>query len=268
MRIRAGLLLGIIVWLPQPAHATPGYSDRLTYSVYAAGLHVADVETRLASGPWTYQLDLAYHTTGLVGFFDRGRQLNSVNGTWQADQADPESFNGVGVWRGHDRVARIDYENGMPIIRQLVPANEAERQPVPPAMQAHSIDTLSALLELLRTVAQTGRCELTVRTYDGRRATEVEAHTAGEDVLAQTDRSSFVGRALRCDFTGRMLAGFRFADRPEDVKPLHGSAWLAPLVPNGPPMPVRMTFETHWFGDATMYLTGFGNDRPSAVARK
>jgi hypothetical protein len=93
-----------------------------------------------------------------------------------------------------------------------------------------------------------------VHTYDGRRATEVEAHSVGEETLDSTKRSIFAGRALRCDFAGRMLAGFKFDDRPSDLKPLHGSAWLAPVVPGAPPLPVRMRFETRWFGDATMYL--------------
>jgi hypothetical protein len=56
-----------------------------------------------------------------------------------------------------------------------------------------------------------------------------------------------------------MLAGFKFDDdRARDGKPMHGSAWLAPVVAGSSPLPVRMTFETRWFGDAVMYLTGIG----------
>jgi hypothetical protein len=39
---------------------------------------------------------------------------------------------------------------------------------------------------------------------------------------------------------------------------MHGSAWLAPVVAGGPSLPVRMAFETRWFGDAIMYLTSIG----------
>ena len=171
------------------------------------------------------------------------------------------------MWRNLDRLADIQYHQGKPEIRQLVPPNTDEREPVPDALQDNTIDTLSALAELIHVVADTGRCETTVRTYDGRRAVEIEAHTVGPEMLETTERSSFAGKTLRCDFSGRMLAGFKFDDnRQRDSKPMHGSAWLAPIVPGGPPLPVRLAFETKWFGDAIMYLTGTGSGADLLVA--
>jgi hypothetical protein len=256
---RASIFLGMLAWLATPVQAATNETGRLSYDIYAAGLHVAEVEASFAIGPRIYQMDLSYHTTGLAGFFYRGRQVSAVNGTWQADHAQPASFVADGVWRGEDRIARIDYERGIPIIRQLIPPNEAEREAVPPALQAHSVDTLSALLELVQTVTRTGRCEQTARIYDGRRATELEAHTVGEEMLTHNGRSAFEGQALRCDFAGRIVAGFRFGDTAAEMRPLRGSAWLARVTPDGPLLPVRMTYETRWFGDAMIYLTGTGN---------
>jgi len=231
----------------------------MTYDTFAASLQVAQVEAGFGLGPRSYQMNLAYHTTGMVGFFFRGHQLNTVSGNWHGTQPAPMQFFGVGVWRGQKRVAQIDYDQGLPIVRQLAPPNEAERETGPDQLRENSIDTLSALAELIRNVDATGRCETDVRTYDGRRATEIRATTAGEEVLEQTSRSSFAGRALRCEFAGRLLSGFKFGDdRERGGRPLHGSAWLASAVPGGPPVPVRMTFETRWFGDATMYLTSVG----------
>jgi hypothetical protein len=267
MTVKLAMILAVSASLAAPAQAGPLDSVHLTYNVYAAGLHVAEVDTRFATGPRTYQMDLEYHTTGLTGFFYRGHQVNAVSGLWRDTRAVPASFDGTGVWRGEERVARIEYDDGRPIVRALTPPNEAEREPVPAALQAHSIDSLSALMELIRTVAQTGRCELTVLTYDGRRATEIEARSAGDEILPYSPRSTFQGQAQRCDFAGKMLAGFKFGDKPSDFRPLHGSAWLAHLTPNGPLIPVRMTFETRWFGDATMFLTSAATDDRDSVAR-
>ena len=242
---------------PHPRGLSAPGALHANYQTYAAGLHVADVEAGFSLGPWSYQLELAYHTTGLVGFFYRGHQFNTVDGGWLEGKPVPHEFFGEGVWRGQERIARIDYAHGLPLIRQLLPPNLGEREAVPPALQAHSIDTLSALADLMRTVADTGRCETSVQTFDGRRATRIVAHTMGEEDLAPTNRSSFSGQALRCDFSGRMLAGFLLGhDDPEDRRPLHGSAWFAQILPGEPMVPVRMAFETRWFGDATMYLTG------------
>jgi hypothetical protein len=261
------ILLSLLAWAVAPARVRAQATAGLEYTVYAAGLHIADVETDIGIDPRSYQMTLAYRTTGLAGLFYRGHHTSSVTGRWQGDQTEPASFYGAGVWRGSERVARIDYEHGMPLIRQLIPPNEAEREPVPPSLQAHSIDTLSALLELIRIVSHTGRCDTTVRTYDGRRATEIDARSVGEELLPATDRSIFAGRALRCDFAGRMLAGFRFGDSPADARPLHGSTWLAAIVPGAPRLPVRLAFETRWFGDATMYLVRAGQAVIGTVAR-
>jgi hypothetical protein len=267
--MRIGLALATIalpVLAGTPAFAASG-EVRATYSTYARGLDVAEIEAGFGIGPWSYQVRLAYHTTGLVGFFYRGHQFNEVSGGWLGSDPTPRSFFGEGSWRGEDRVARIDYLNGRPMIRTLVPPNEAEREAVPEALQVNAIDTLSALADLIRHVVDTNRCETVVHTYDGRRATEITARTVGEEDLVPMHGSSFSGHALRCDFTGRMLAGFKFdGNREADEKPLHGSAWLAPVVPGAPSMPVRLAFETRWFGDATMYLTSVSSGSAAVLA--
>jgi hypothetical protein len=231
-------------------------------------MHVGRAETGINFGPWSYQVDLRYQTTGMAGFFFQGHQFDVVNGNWHDLRAKPFRFVGQGSWGGVDRLAEIDYQDGKPNIRQLIPPDDFEREPVPDGMQQNTIDTLSALAELVRVVDATGRCETAARTYDGRRVVDVEAHTAGEDALEPTSRSSFVGRALRCDFSGQMVAGFRLGDdREREHRPIRGSAWLAPISAGGPRLPVRMTFETRWFGDATMYLTEVGPGSDVKIAR-
>jgi hypothetical protein len=68
----------------------------------------------------------------------------------------------------------------------------------------------------------------------------------------------FSGKALRCDFVEHVQAGFLMGDDETRGRPLRGSAWLAQVVPGAMPLPVRLTLETGWFGDATLYLTQAG----------
>jgi hypothetical protein len=252
----ASLLLATL--LAAPARAQEPGDIHAVYQAYAAGLHVANVEAGFGFGPWSYQVRLAYHTVGLAGVFFDGHQLNTVTGSWTDEHSTPHQYSGEGIWRGLHRHTLIDYHQGQPQIRSLVPPNEAERAPVPSDLQANTVDTLSALAELMRHVAATGTCDGTVHTYDGRRATQAASHTAGVETLPPTDRSSFSGTALRCDFEEHMLAGFLDGDDETYRRPLRGSAWLAQVVPGAMPLPVRLTLETRWFGDATMYLTEAG----------
>lgn len=266
MRVTAPSLLGLLLLIPSPAPAQELPELRATYEMYAAGFHVAEVEATFAIGPRRYDVQLAYHTTGVVGFFHRGHQTSVVMGTWRGDLPQPEEYSGTGVWDGVNRTTDILYRDGVPSVQRLEPPQDQEREPVPLALQQNTVDTLSALALLIRRVQDTGRCDTAVHTYDGRRASEISARTVGEEILPLADGSSYTGRALHCDFTGQMLAGFRHDDGPSERRPLHGSAWLAPVQPHAPPLPVRMTFETRWFGDANMYLTDLKDVAPREVA--
>ena len=183
--------------------ADPGVASspglHASYETYAAGVQVAEVDSGFSFGPWNYQMTLGYHTTGMVGLFFRGHQFDTASGTWRGGQAAPSRFIGTGEWRGEERLAEIDYLHGKPAIRQLVPPNANEREQVPDSLQANSIDTLSALAALIHVVRDTGRCETAVRTYDGRRAVEIEARTVGEEVLEKTPGP--VSQARRCAAT-------------------------------------------------------------------
>jgi len=251
-------LVAIACLLISPAASAQVAQVNLAYDTYAAGIEVMQMRVFFGLGPWNYRINVDYHTTGLVGLLYRGQQVNTVRGTWQGDTAAPVEFFGEGVWRGHRRRTVIEYQHdGLPQVRELEPPQETEREPVPAELQRHTVDTLSALAQLLRHVQQDHACETEVHTYDGRRLLDVLAHTGGPEQLDSSGRSSFSGEALRCDFEGRELAGFLLGeDDPEHRRPLHGSAWLAPLSPNAPLLPVRIAFQTRWFGLATMYLTG------------
>ncbi|HVC59784.1 MAG TPA: DUF3108 domain-containing protein [Acetobacteraceae bacterium] len=268
MRRAAPRLLGLLLLLPMPAAAArESPALHASYAIYAAGFRVARVQVVLGVEPRSYQLQVAYHTVGLVGFFHHGHQRNSVVGTWDADQPEPRRYEGAGVWGGDVNMTLIDYLHGQPLVQRLIPRQAEEREPVPMALRQNSVDSLSALALLIRRVEDTNRCEASVHTFDGYRASEITTRTVGERVLAPTGRSIFSGKALRCDFLSQELAGFRRRDNtPYDRRPLHGSAWLARVIPGAPPVPVRMDFETLWFGDATMYLTQLGQAPPTEVA--
>jgi Protein of unknown function (DUF3108) len=256
MRGVIATLLGMFALAPSAAPAQVAQLQ-LAYNIYAGGIEVMQMSASFGLGPWNYQIDLDYHTTGLVGLLYRGQQSNSVRGVWEDGQAAPLKVFGDGVWRGQRYRTLIDYVHGLPQIKDLRPSQGTEREPVPPERQRNTVDTLSALVQLIRKVDRSGSCETVVHTYDGRRLLEIVAHTGGLETLEPTGRSIFSGPALRCDFEGRVLAGFLLGrDDTEHRTPLHGSTWLAQIRPGAPLLPVRIGFQTRWFGRATMYLTG------------
>jgi hypothetical protein len=261
------LLLGLLSFGTIPASAQQATQVHLAYDTYAVGVEVMQMHVFFGLGPWNYQVKLDYHTTGLVGFFYRGQQVNTARGAWDEGGPRPIEFFGEGVWHGQARRTLIGYDHGQPEIKSLIPPQEAEREPVPQELRAHTMDTLSGLVQLMRKVEQTGKCETRVHTYDGRRVLDVTAHTGGQDMLEPAHGSIFRGQALRCDFEGSELAGFLIGENdPEHRRPLHGSAWLAPVMPGTPPLPVRVAFQTRWFGLTSMYLTAVSREPLEGIA--
>ena len=266
MRRPTFLVLGVLgCATPAAANPAPAAYD-LHYEALSLGLTIMQMDVSVRIFPRGYDIALSYHTTGLAGFLYSGRQSEQVSGVWEGDRAAPQRYLASGEWRGRPRRADIVYRDGQPNILQLSPPNTNEREPVMPVLQHDTEDTLSALAQLLRHVERSGSCNTAARVFDGRRLSEIDATTGGLESLGRGPGSIFAGTALRCDFVGRMLAGF-WLDRPHTTpgRPRRGSAWFASLQPGAPPLPVRVSFQTDWFGDVTMVLTAATPQAPDLV---
>ena len=235
---------------------SPSGGFSVEYTGYSHGFTVLKLAGTVALLQNDYTAHVAFHTAGMAAWMARIDNDSRVDGTFQGSQAAPVLFEGTGNLRGNRRATRISYQSGNPVIQTLTPPVEHERSAVPPEQTQHTIDTLSAVAMLIHEVAQTGACEGTVTTFDGRRLATQTVHTTGQEMLPQTGRSVFHGQALRCDFDGRQLGGF-VNDENEDAlrKPKHGTAWLAAVLPGAPPVPVRVVFDNKLLGQVTLYLT-------------
>ena len=250
------MCLGLALCLTPGLALAQSGPQHLHYIAYSTGFRVLDLTVDFDFGADRYSVDAAVHTVGVYGALVGGATTSSARGNWDGLAALPSTYDIHGVWHGEHIHTAMTYANGVPTITALLPDNAHEREPVSPALQANTIDTLSAIAVLLHDVAQTGRCGGQSRVFDGRRLSEIAATTAGMETLPQTDRSIFQGPTLRCDFTGTLLAGFKFEDdRAHAARPQHGTAWLARLQPGGPLLPMRVRFATPFFGDAILYLT-------------
>jgi hypothetical protein len=255
MRWSLPLLLSLAMFAPARAEAPPGL--RLHYQAYLAGFNVMEIHAGLAIGPRGYSVGLHFSTKGLIGAFLHGESRTLVEGAFQGAGVAPLRFVSAGVWRGQPRRVDITYRDGQPVVRTLVPADDGERDPVPPALQRNSVDTLSAIVLLLHAVVQSGQCTASATTFDGRRATMVSARTVGVELLPGDPHARFRGEATHCRIAGRQIAGFpRDAGADDAVRrPQVADVWFAGVTAGGAAVPVLMSFDTRFFGHMTVYLT-------------
>ena len=252
MRAWLGTLVALAL---APAATLAAEPQHLHYVAYSTGFRVLDVVADVDLEPPGYTVALSVHTIGLFGTLVHGATQSSVRGRWSGLAAVPAAYDSRGFWRGEQIHVAITYADGQPTVTTLLPANTGEREAVPVALWAKTVDNLSAMAALLHDVATTGRCDGHRRVFDGRRLSEIAAATTTVETLPETGRSAFHGPALRCEFSGRLLAGFKYEDnRARAARPQRGVAWFAPLRPGGPAVPVRIQFATPFFGDATLYL--------------
>jgi hypothetical protein len=246
------LLLGLAI----PLAARDARAEQLAFQLYAMGFPVAESSMVFNLAPASYHMELRYHTTGLGKLVSGDRLDQSSNGMFEHDEAVPTEFRSFVRLHAQDRIVTLEYRNGDPTIATINPPNEAEREIVPPVRRDHTIDPLSAMIDMLHVAARTGRCDLSHNTYDGRRLEVFEARTAGEEDIPASSRSIFSGRALRCDYTSQPIAGLKLGDgRDEDARVRKGTVWLAPLAPGGPRLPVQGVVDVRFLGTATSYLT-------------
>ncbi|WP_159995989.1 DUF3108 domain-containing protein [Roseomonas sp. 18066] len=251
MRWRPAALLLSLLAVPALARAEP---MRAVYSVQAAGVQVMRVEAIFdLDSPSRYRIESSFRFTGLAGWFAGGRQANRVDGVWVDNAARPVRYVGDGLWRGEPRQTVLEYRDNQPVARVMIPAEDPDREPVPEALQRGTVDSLTALAQLTRNLATTGRCEGRAAIFDGRRRADMAARTLGRDRLTPQS-GSWGGEAVRCGFEARQLAGFKRDDGPDAREPQEGLAWMAAPLAGGPIIPVRVEMPGRWLGRLTALL--------------
>jgi uncharacterized protein DUF3108 len=246
------------------APASPARAEAVLarYDVRAGGLNVMRVEALFdLSGP-RYRVQTRVRPVGVgAAFGGGGEQVSATEGSWRGADPLPRRHNSEGEWRGGRRALHLDWTQppgGAPLLRVLEPPLEPEREPVPEALKRNTVDGLSAVAKLLRTVAQTGRCEGEAPVFDGRRRSDFRAWTEGLDELPRGRGGAFAGPALRCAFTGRLVAGRHAAEQGRDDgdrrPPPPVVAWVAQPLQGRAPVPVLIEFQARWFGTVRAVL--------------
>lgn len=254
------------------AAAAPAGPVQASYTAYWSGLSIAAMDASLDLGAETYRVAATMRTLGMLALFVRGEQVTLVEGRVQPGATplalQPSRFSMEGTWRSTLRRVAMSWTGGQPEVLALLPANQEEREPVPPELQRGTVDTLTALAALVRQAATSNRCDGAAQVFDGRRRSDFTATTEGMETLEAHRWSGFAGPALRCRFEGRQVAGFwKQQDREEAARPRGGLAWFASPGPGLPMIPVRIEADSTW-GTVYVHMTRAAPGMISLPARQ
>jgi hypothetical protein len=130
----------------------------------------------------------------------------------------------------------IDYGgDGKVSIDVTPPPDSDERDPVPAALQQHTIDPLTAGL-----AAVNSGCQGTLRVFDGRRRYDMVLSDRGEAEVPSSRHNIYTGRARLCRVSITPLAGFWRKNVQEDYRPSQLDAWIASPAAGLIPVPVYL----------------------------
>jgi len=236
--------------------AVPGPA-RLGYQVYFGGLQALALQVEVGLSDTGYRVALHAHTEGvtdwLFGWTARSwSEGRLADGVVRPLRQDTESLS-----RGNRRTAALTFHDDGTIATSVEPPAEAdEREPVTPAQTRGTLDPISAVLAATRALAARHSCAQHLKVFDGRRRFDLVLSDGGSDLLKPTEYGSFSGAATVCLFRYLRVAGFqkpggRWGNPHDDERTY--KAWLAPVLPGLPPMPVRIEVEGT-FGSLIVHL--------------
>lgn len=239
------------------ARAEAGPQLALDYHVFAGGLHVLTYEAIVSVNTGAYKAKVQARTNGFVDSLFKFSLEAEAAGVEGAAGLVPRRFRVANRWRENpERWVEIIYSEGaVPDTKAEPPAADDDRDPIPEALLAGTLDPISAVLAVVAKVAQSGRCEVALPIFDGRRRYDLTAQHLGETELKTSDVAPFGGLATHCGLAFEMLGGgwkkkskrWKEAGRPEV------EVFLSRVLPNAPPLPVRVHAKNN-FGALRIHL--------------
>ena len=221
-------------------------SLRLRYDVYGSGFHVMAFDVAIEEAAGAYRVASALQTQGvadtLLGFRMEARAAGALGALHPA----PSSYETASTWRRKERRTAVEFRGAAaPIVALSPPKEEEELTPVPPASLANTVDPLTAGLRAARTAAASGSCRQSIPVFDGRRRYDLHLADLGERQVKRSRYSAYEGVARACRVQQERIGGFVRKDSQDDVS-REAILYVAQVLPNTPPVPVRMEMETGW----------------------
>lgn len=230
--------------LPTTVAAEQPVSLRLNYEAHLGGVRILSVAALARFAAGAYDLEVASRTVGVVGWVGDWKGNSFTRGTVGEGGLRPSSHRADSVWRGEPRFVELTYAADRSVAVQAEPpAARDDREPVPEAQTRNTVDTLTAIMGLVRSFGADGKCAGAYPAFDGRRRYDIRIEDAGEAALEPSGYNAYAGAARKCRVVTRRVAGY-WKGRGNDAPEQQGFVWMAPVVAGQPPVPVRAETET------------------------
>lgn len=266
------LVLAGLILIPMGAQAAP---TRLTYEVYAGGIHVVQAHLDLDLNKSTYTASLFATTRGFLGRLVPWHGSFVSKGVYKgSDGYVVNSHKSLSSWKGSDDVAEYTYDKNGNFKSLKMTDNGKDKTPesVDPKLTRDTTDILTATLNMMNAAIKTGTCENTSDIFDSRRRFKLKYARQGDAILKPTRYSFYQGPAMKC--TAEVIPdGGAWKKKPRGwlsiqeqgrKKGTLPTLWIAKIAPDVPPVPVRIMIKTD-YGTLFMHLATATNAKGVSI---
>lgn len=200
----------------------------LTGSAYVGGFHAGNAALEFAVRERGYVVRFNAESQGLIKLlFNWGFELEAqgtfVAGTTPGIQ--PTRYQSRRYSRGSHVARHVRFHAG--VAETILPAGtDPYPFPVPAEERTDVLDPASALLAAGVVLARTGRCDQTLRVFDGKTRSNMVLTDRGEELLSFSDTVDQRSIARRCSFRSHRVAGY--SESQVRKPPVEGDMWFLP----------------------------------------
>lgn len=242
---------------------------KAAYDIYAGGFHVVDANFDMdLSKPSRYRLYFDAVTRGFIaklvqweGSFETKGWMDSNTKATQ-----PEMHKSIAVSKDETEIKEYYYnkDGSFKEYRVSDKYNDRDLRESEKALSDDTTDIMSAALDMMHTVPNTGKCEGSSEIFDGKRRFKMIFINEGQVTLKPSRYNIYHGPASKCVVKVEPMGG-DWHKKPRGWMSIqeqgvdHGklpTLWLAKLEEGAPAVPVKMMVRSG-YGAMIMHMTKF-----------
>ncbi|WP_406869958.1 DUF3108 domain-containing protein [Thioclava sp. 'Guangxiensis'] len=176
-------------------------SDQITFDVELKGIKAGELLINGKIEGNGYGANGTLQTTGLLGFIRKVRFDATANGYITGQRFTPTRYVEQADTPDRDRVSTMVYNRGTPISVSQEPPRKPRSTDLDPTQQHGTVDPLTALYSVLRSVPADEACNRSEQIFDGSRRSQVKLNAPQKQ-----------GKNVICTGEYRRLSGFSKSD--------------------------------------------------------
>ncbi len=248
------------------AQTLPNGQQQAQYDVYAGGVHALKANLDIdQSVPDKYSLSLEAKTYGLLGKMAPWEGKFESTG-WRGKIDQPSEHKATTTWRKSEEIKTYKYNKDGSFAQYTIKdkSNDGKPKKVDPKLVEQTTDVLTATLNTMKKIGETGQCSGEKDVFDGKRRYTLVFKQKKQVYLDSSRWNVYKGLAVECTAEVKPIAG-KWREKPRGWMSIQEQGrekgtlptiWFAKVSEGQPAVPVKVRVKTA-YGTLFMHMTSY-----------